>query len=78
MVGDVTAKLTFKGGIGREGGAAIILKEDLHSLEDAISYLEHRIQVCWAGVVAEALDGHYAKVDNGEACRVAQWRQWSN
>lgn len=72
--GDVTAKLTFGMGVppvGRDGGSEITLRQDLTSIEETKAYLERRIQVCWAGVVAEALDPHQHKVDIDEACRLA-------
>jgi hypothetical protein len=70
MVADVTATVTAKGGFGRDGGSGIILREDIEALADVISYLERRIQVCWAGLVAEALNTHQKKVDRAEACEL--------
>jgi hypothetical protein len=72
--GDVTAKLTFGMGvppIGRDGSSAITLRQDLTSIAETIDYLERRIQVCWAAVIAEALDPHQRRVDVEEACRLA-------
>lgn len=51
----VTALIHLNG--GRDGGSEIILSENINSIEEIILYLERRIQVCWAGVVAEALGG---------------------
>lgn len=69
--GDLTARLlSHRFPPGREGAASINLVEDLHSIDGTVAYLERRIQVCWAGVLAETLDRHRTGVDTDEACRL--------
>jgi hypothetical protein len=71
VAGDVTAKVAYN---SHEGGSAIILMENVASLHDLSAYLERRIQVCWAGVLAEALGGGNTnvRVNIDEACRLLE------
>jgi hypothetical protein len=69
--GDVTAKIMAYPKFGRQGTSEIMLRCELLSIDDVIDYLERRIQICWAGAIAEALDVSNGRIrDVAESCPV--------
>lgn len=64
-VGDCTATILDMNG-GHRGGSEITLGRPLESLEQVGIYLQHRVQVLYAGALAESLS-QLGKVDNDVA-----------
>lgn len=64
QTGDITIQLfyTFQGP-GHKGGASITLHEETSTLEAVQLYLERRVQVLYAGVLAEAMNVQTGEID---------------
>jgi len=63
-VGEISLTMTDLHG-GHEAGSTIVLAKPIRTLEETIQYLEHRIQILFAGALSEALEN--GEIDSARA-----------
>lgn len=72
VLGFTTGDITILLGPGQthKGGAAITLVEPLRNVSDITLYLERRIQVLYAGALAESMD--FGEIDEAKSCSILE------
>ena len=72
-VEDIEVVVTFEG--GHRGGATVVLGIPLYEKNDVIDYLRKRVQILFAGVLAQKL--HNGKVDVDAAIDETYVKEWA-